>query len=131
MEKLVRQIMRFGVVGVIAFAIDYGIMVALTELAGINYLISSAISFTVSVIVNYILSITVVFQPKKDANKAKEFMVFVILSIIGLGLNQVLMWLQVDILTWHYMFAKIVATGVVMVYNFITRKLFIEDRTSN
>ena len=54
MGKLVQQFMKFGVVGVIAFVIDYGLMVALTELAGVNYLISATISFTVSVVFNYL-----------------------------------------------------------------------------
>lgn len=130
MKKLFIQLVRFGIVGVIAFLIDYIIMIALTELAGINYLVSSGISFTISVIVNYILSITVVFQPKKDANKTKEFVIFVILSLIGLGLNQLLMYVQVDLLSIYYMIAKIIATGIVMVYNFITRKIFIEDHSN-
>ena len=54
MEKLIAQFMKFGVVGVIAFVIDYGLMVALTELVGVNYLISATISFTVSVVFNYL-----------------------------------------------------------------------------
>ena len=62
MKKLIQQILKFGVVGFLCFFIDYGIMVALTELCGISSVISSGISFSVSVIVNYILSITVVFD---------------------------------------------------------------------
>lgn len=82
MKKLIQQILKFGVVGFLCFFIDYGIMVALTELCGISSVISSGISFSVSVIVNYILSITVVFDADKEANKAKQFVIFLILSII-------------------------------------------------
>ena len=91
MKKLIQQILKFGVVGFLCFFIDYGIMVALTELCGIPSVISSGISFSVSVIVNYILSITMVFDADKDANKVKQFVVFLILSIIGLGINQLIM----------------------------------------
>lgn len=51
MKKLIEQIMKFGIVGVLCFAIDYGLMIFLTEVFGISYLISSGISFSVSVIV--------------------------------------------------------------------------------
>lgn len=127
MKKLFEQIIKFGLVGFLCFFIDYGIMVFLTEIVNINYLISSGISFTVSVIVNYVLSLTFVFDTKKG-NKVKEFVIFVVLSVIGLGINQVLMWFCVDILGIFYMISKIGATAVVMVYNFITRKLILEDK---
>lgn len=128
MKKLIGQIIKFGFVGFLCFFIDYGIMVFLTEVAGIDYLISSAVSFTVSVTVNYILSITMVFETDKDKNKLKEFIIFVFLSIIGLGINQLCMWFAVEILGIHYMISKIGATAVVMVYNFISRKMFIEKK---
>ncbi|WP_033126824.1 MULTISPECIES: GtrA family protein [Eubacteriales] len=127
MKKLFEQIIKFGLVGFLCFFIDYGIMVFLTEIVNINYLISSGISFTVSVIVNYILSLTFVFDTK-EGNKIKEFVIFIILSVIGLGINQVLMWFCVDVLGIFYMISKIGATAVVMVYNFITRKLILEKK---
>ena len=46
--------MKFGVVGVIAFIIDYGLLALLTEVFGVNYLVSATISFTASVIFNYL-----------------------------------------------------------------------------
>ncbi len=130
MKKLMGQILKFGVVGFVCFFIDYGIMVALTELCGIDSTISSGISFSVSVIVNYILSITVVFDADKEANKGVQFVIFLVLSIIGLGINTLIMWAGTAVLDQYmersYMLVKIVATAVVMVYNFITRKIFIE-----
>ena len=53
MIKLFQQFMKFGVVGVIAFVIDYGLMVFLTEVFGVNYLVSATISFTVSTVFNF------------------------------------------------------------------------------
>ena len=91
-KKLLTQIFRFGVVGGTAFLIDYGILYCLTEFVGINYLLSGMISFSVSVIYNYILSKTWVFDTKESNRKIAEFIIFVILSIIGLGINQIIMY---------------------------------------
>ena len=121
------QITRFAVVGGSAFLIDYGIMILLTELCGINYLISSAISFTVSVIYNYLLSVHWVFNVTEDRSQKQDFAVFIVLSVIGLGINQLIMWVCVDKLQIFYMISKIGATAIVMVYNFITRKIFLEN----
>lgn len=128
MIKLIKQLFKFGIVGVICFFIDYGIMVLLTEVFNVSYLLSCGISFTVSVIVNYILSMHFVFKAKEDLNKVAEFVIFVVLSVIGLGLTELLMWLSVDFLNIHYMVSKIFVTGIVMIYNFVTRKIFIEKK---
>ena len=124
-SKLFKQIFRFGIVGFTAFLIDAGLLYVLTEFCHIHYLISSIISFTVSLAYNYILSIFWVFDVKRKQT-IKEVAVFVILSIFGLGINQLVMYLGVDLLHIYYMLCKILATGIVMVYNFITRKIFIE-----
>lgn len=127
-SKLFAQIIKFGFVGGTAFIIDAGILFLLTEFCGVHYLISGAISFTVSVIYNYILSIKWVFDAKKDINKTQELAVFIGLSVVGLGINQLFMWLFVDVMHTYYMLSKIIATAIVMIYNFITRKLFIEGK---
>lgn len=127
MKKLVKQIIKFGIVGGLAFLIDYSILYILTEVFGIYYLYSSVISFSVSVIFNYILSIKWVFDVSKKQT-IKEFSTFIILSIIGLIINQLIMYIMVEKASIWYMFSKIVSTIIVMVYNFITRKIFIEKR---
>lgn len=130
MEKkttLLQQIIRFGFVGGGAFVIDYGVMIFLTEVVGIYYLMSSAISFTVSVIFNYIMSVKWVFNVTEDRSQAQDFTIFIVLSVIGLGINQLIMWLAADKLQIYYMVSKIGATAVVMVYNFVTRKIFLEN----
>ncbi len=128
MKKLLAQIIKFGFTGVLCFVIDYCLLLFFTELLSINYLISSALSFSISVIVNYILSVKFVFSVDKQASKGRNFILFIVFSVIGLGLNQLLMWLGVDILNQDYRFIKIAATAVVMCYNFITRKLFLEKK---
>ena len=121
------QLIKFGIVGVIAAAVDVGVLVILKELLLMDVLIASAISFCVSVTVNYILSMSFVFK-SKNQNKLKEFVIFVILSIGGLGLNQLILWIGVRFTTIYYLVIKFLAMVIVPFYNFITRKIFLEEK---
>lgn len=124
MKKLINQILKFGVVGGIAFIIDYGILFLLAKVIGLNELISAAISFIISLTFNYFLSTKWVFEAKKQT--PKEVIIFVLLSVVGLGINEVLIYLGTKKLGIDVMIVKLFATAIVMVYNFITRKLIIE-----
>lgn len=126
MKKLIAQFMKFGIVGVIAFVIDYGVMIFFTEVFGVPYLISTTISFVVSAIFNYFASMRFVFKRKDDMSRRREFIIFIVLSVCGLGINDLLMWLMVDSLYIDYRLSKIVVTVVVAVWNFVTRKIFLE-----
>lgn len=128
MKKLLEQIVRFGIVGVIAFVIDYAVLLLLTEVFGVHYLVSSAAAFLVSVVFNYILSVAFVFETDSSRSKGREFGTFVLLSAGGLGINEWMMWLLSGRLAVPYQLSKFAATAVVMVYNFITRKLILERR---
>ena len=123
-KHLIEQIIKFGVVGGTAFFVDAGTLLFLTKL-DINYLVANSISFTVSVIYNYILSMKFVFDVKEQ-NTTKSFIQFVLLSIIGLFINELIMKLCVEYIVIPLMISKIIATGIVMVYNFISRKLLLE-----
>lgn len=120
-----KQIVKFSIVGIIATLIDYGLLYICTDYLKIYYLISSIISFIVSVIINYILSIKWVFDVKKKQT-FKEFVIFIFLSIIGLLINQFILYFCTDIVNIYYMLSKLISTLIVMIYNFVTRKIFVE-----
>lgn len=122
--------MKFGVVGVIAFIIDYGLLALLTEVFGVNYLVSATISFTASVVFNYAASMRYVFTHKEGMSRRREFVIFVALSAAGLVINNVCMWAGVELLGVHYLITKIGATFIVMVWNFVTRKIFLDGGES-
>ena len=124
-KRLAKQILKFGIVGGTAFLIDYGIFYILTQFLYIHYIIATIISFSISVIYNYILSIKWVFDITKKQTK-KDFILFLILSIIGLILNSFFLYTCVDLIHIHELIGKIIVTGIIMVYNFITRKMVIE-----
>ena len=123
MTKLIKQLFKFGIVGGIAFVIDYGIFALLVYL-NVHYLVAQIISFSISLAFNYWASIKWVFNAKKQT--LKEIMIFIVLSIIGLGINEILLYIGVDKLGYHELIVKLIATIIVMIYNFITRKLIIE-----
>lgn len=130
MRKLIEQIMKFGVVGAIAFVIDFGVMVFLTEVFGIDPVISATVSFIISVIFNYAASMRYVFSHREGMSRTREFIIFVVLSAIGLGINDLLIWAGTDLASFDYRLVKIFATAVVMVWNFVTRKIFLEGEES-
>lgn len=141
MKNLMNQILKFGVVGVFCFLIDFGLTTGLTNIFGVHYLVSKFFGFVVSAIVNYILSIKFVFTQKKEMDKKKEFTVFLILSAFGLLINEVVMYICIDGIYANarvlrnmisdglmVSVSSVIATGIVMVYNFISRKLFLERK---
>ena len=76
--KLFIQIFRFGIVGLIAFIIDYSILIFCKEVLNLNVLLSSAIAFIISVIVNYILSVKWVFNVNNKNDSKRNFVLFII-----------------------------------------------------
>ncbi|MBR3518246.1 MAG: GtrA family protein [Lachnospiraceae bacterium] len=140
MNKLLQQILKFGAVGGVCFLIDFGVTMGL-KLIGVHYLLAGLCGFLVSVVANYILSFKFVFQRKEDMDRKKEFVIFVVLSAGGLLINELILYLCIDLVyaSWNWLnqlinenlataAAKIAATGVVMVYNFVTRKMFLEKK---
>ena len=136
-NDLFQQIFKFGIVGGIATVIDLGIYALLVtvpeELAKtieyipiIDPLIGNVIAFSISVIYNYKASVKWVFHVNEEKSKKKMFVEFMIFSTIGLLLTTLLLWVGINILGQNKILVKIVATAIVMVFNFITRKLFLE-----
>lgn len=126
-NKLIYQIISFGGVGILCFIIDFGILYVLTNVFAMYYLISAAVSFIISVTVNYILSVRYVFNISEDNSVFRNWLFFVIFNVIGLILTEIIMKIGVDIYSLNYMVTKVGATIIVMIYNFITRKLFLEN----
>lgn len=123
-----QQLIKFGLVGILATLIDFLILYLSTDLLGVNYLVSAAIGFIVSTIFNYVASMKYVFKSKYEDNKNKELLIFIGLSIIGLGINELLLMVLVENIGVHYMFGKLLATVVVMLFNFISRKILLEKK---
>lgn len=118
--------MKFGVVGVIATVIDFGVMNILYYGLGLDILIANTSGFVISLIFNYLASMKYVFAHKEGMSRRREFVIFVVLSVIGLVLNDSIVLALKSGLGLEANLAKICATALVMVYNFVTRKIFLE-----
>ncbi|MCR5097688.1 MAG: GtrA family protein [Lachnospiraceae bacterium] len=160
-KKLLDQIFRFGVVGFSSFLIDFlitNIIALVMRQAGTTpttaAMTGAVFGFVISIIFNYILSMHWVFERRDEMDRRKEFVIFVVLSVIGLGLNELIILIcmtMIDGIGWcgaftqwctdiaNFVFpmtfegmatagSKIIATGIVMVYNFVTRKKFLEKK---
>lgn len=129
MRKLIEQFLKFGVVGTIAFCIDYGVLMLLSQAVGVDPVLSAAVSFCVSVVFNYMASMRYVFTHRADMSRSREFAVFIVLSAVGLVINEACMAAGVAVLGTSALMVtvtKLFATAVVMVWNFFSRKKWLD-----
>ena len=131
LKPLVEQFLKFGVVGVVAFVVDYGVLMLLSQCLGWDPVISSVISFVVSVVVNYVGSMHFVFERRDDLSRRREFSTFVILSAVGLVINSACIWVGTGIIgsgALSVTVTKVLATIIVSVWNFVSRKHWLEAK---
>lgn len=69
------------------------IVILSLELVGLPPVISAGVSYCVSTVFNYVASMRYVFAHREGLSRTREFIIFVTLSVIGLGLNEAIMWL--------------------------------------
>ena len=128
------EIIRFAVTGGVCFLVELAVLVLLKGSLGIDTLIATPIAFLVSVILNYLLCVAWVFRGSKNRSTGTKAG-FLITSLIGLGLNELLMLLfrlilgeDAVILTLGsrtinmYVLNKCLATLIVMIWNYFSKR---------
>ena len=129
-----KEVIRFVITGGVCFLIEFAALVALRDGAGLDTLIATPIAFLISVIVNYLMCVRWVFDGAGKQGSAQRAG-FLVTSAVGLGLNELLMLLfraifgeDTPVLTVFgftvtmYMVNKVMATVIVMVWNYFTKK---------
>lgn len=141
MKKLIEQLVKFGIVGVIAAVIDFGVLNILVAAFHMNNVVASTISFLVSLAFNYWASMKYVFKRRADMARWMEGSIFLAAAVVGLGINDLIIWASTlgmvanAAVAQHAMYVlrtnigKIVATVVVAIWNFIIRKWLLDDRS--
>ncbi len=125
-QKLLIKIIKFVIVGGIATLISGIVFFICDHFFKMPVLLSNTIAFIISVIYNFWASVKWVFEVDKNKKKHTVFIEFIVLAVVGYFLTQLLLWLMADILKLNHMLAWLLATIIVMVFNFITRKLLLE-----
>ena len=126
-KKITEQFVRYFAVALIGYVFDFGLLILLHDILHIHYLLAAAVGFIVGLTVVYILSSRFVFGQSKLSSKSKEFTLFAIIGLIGLGILAGLMWLLVDVMDSNYIVAKVIATIFVYIWNFLARRSLYHD----
>ncbi|MCI7292069.1 MAG: GtrA family protein [Methanobrevibacter woesei] len=122
-DNIFLQMFRYLFVGTASFLIDFFIYIGLIEIFNVNYLISAAIAFAISVMANYYLSTSWVFNQSNIENRVIEFNLFILISIMGLVFTEILLFIFIDWLSVGYIISKIIASILVMFWNFSARRV--------
>jgi putative flippase GtrA len=121
-DSLFIQLARYVVVGGLAFVVDFGSLFLLTEFGGLHYLLSAAIAFCLGLVTNYLLSIVWVFNRRTLNNRWLEFLIFGLIGLAGLGMNELILWFLTDRVGLHYLVSKMVSAVLVLLWNFLARR---------
>ena len=137
-KKLLLEMLRYGIVGAAAAIVDLAVLALATELVfsgqktGWPLTVSTAAGFIAGLVFNYALSMLFVFtnekQKEKNKKRAKTFIIFAIVGIIGLILTEILMHLGMIFVSkegFWYIVLSCFVKGVVLVWNYCGRKIFV------
>jgi putative flippase GtrA len=116
-----RELGLYGLASAAALAVDWGLLIVLTDI-GIGYLAASAAGFSAGIGITYLLSISMVFRHRAVVDRRREFIGFFGVGVAGLVLTQLLMALWVERLGLIPGLAKIPTAGLVFVFNFTVRR---------
>lgn len=124
-DSLRGQFFRYFLVGGAAFMADLTLLFVLTEFGHIHYLLSASAAFMAGIAVNYVLSVSWVFNLRSVDNRMHEFTIFAVIGILGLAFNAALMWLFTELVGFHYLGSKMVAAALIFLFNFGARKVLL------
>lgn len=114
---IIIRLIKFGVVGCSGMIIDFGVTWLCKEKLKWNKYLSNSLGFVLAATNNYIWNRLWTFQ-SQDSQVVREYSSFLIISIIGLGLNNLIIYLLHDKLHLHFYLSKLIAIGCVTLWNF-------------
>ena len=127
-QKILTQLAKFVIAGVTTTLVDWLVYFVLVESVKMDPLIAQLFSFLISTGVSYPMNAVWVFDTTKGKTRARLITEFFVFSAVALGISEALLWVFIYKLGMNELIAKVLTTAVTMVFNFVTRKIFLEDR---
>jgi putative flippase GtrA len=118
------QVIRFLIVGVASFMVEFLVFVFLVDVVDIKYTHANLPAMALAIIFNYFLTKGYVFESIKY-NARTTFLLFITFTLLGVGLNQFLLWFFVEQATINIKLSKILAVALVAIFNYFTKKHFV------
>lgn len=115
-RSLIKQFLAFASAGAVGTAAHYFLLLILVMGWKADAVVASALGFLLGLSINYLLSHYWVFRSQK--RHVETALKFLFIAGVGLGLNTGLMYLAVTKVGVHYLLAQLVATAVVLLWNF-------------
>lgn len=112
------KFIKFGVVGFSGMVVDFGITYLLKEKAKLNKFLSNSAGFVVAATNNYIWNRLWTFQSHNN-DIPVEYLSFFIIALVGLGINNLVLYLLTDKCKFNFYLSKLIAIAVVTVWNFL------------
>ena len=117
------KFLKFCVVGFSGTAIDFGLTWLCKEIFKIPKFLANAVGFVVAATSNYILNRIWTWGSTSD-QVGVEYAKFFTVSLIGLGLNTLILYIFNEKFKLNFYVSKVIATGVVMLWNFFANNFF-------
>ena len=121
--KTTKEFTKFCAVGLICTAIQYLLLVLFIELKMLQEVIASAAEYSCSAMVNYLLNYHLTFQATVRHQTAR--VKFAVMVLLGLFSNTLIFYITFSYFNLPYIYAQIIATGLVLIQNFMFSKLWI------
>jgi putative flippase GtrA len=122
MSNLVTEAAKYAAASAVALAVDAGLLLALTRYGGWNYLLAAVVSFLAGAAVAYALSVKFVFSAHRLRRRELEFVSFVLIGLIGLGVNMLVLFIVHGKLGLDLLLAKGCAAAGTFFVNFALRR---------
>jgi len=128
LRDLFWKFVKFGVVGASGMVVHFGVLFLMREVIGLNDFVANTIGFVAAATSNYFLNRIWTFR-SKEKQVGVEYLKFILVSVVGLGVNNGSLWLMSHLLPdwaadWRFYLLWVVAVGVTTLWNFFGNLLF-------